>query len=146
MKKIFLYIAIFLLCGFIAGFLNEKYHNMKIMQMKGITVNDTCSIDTLKDLVLKGNKQACIGLKEAYLDIRYYQQEFLLYSLIMANKFNFPDAYYFVYSDWTGIYNINFRHEKMNEKTKSITMDYLKRGAELNDYGSIEEMQEIHSK
>lgn len=146
MKKIFLYIAIFLLCGFIAGFLNEKYHNMKIMQMKGITVNDTCSIDTLKDLVLKGNKQAYSWLLQEYWEVSYYHEEFLLYSLIMANKFNIPNAYSSVYYNWTDIYNINFRHEKMNEKTKSITMDYLRRGVELNDYASIEKMKEIHSK
>jgi hypothetical protein len=146
MKKIFLYIAIFLSCGFIAGFLNEKYHKMKIMQMKGITVNDTFSIDTLKDLVLKGNKQAYSWLLQEYWEVSYYHEEFLLYSLIMANKFNSPNAYSSVYYNWTDIYNINFRHEKMNEKTKSITMDYLRRGVELNDYASIEKMKEIHSK
>ena len=91
MKKILLYIVIFLSCGFIQGFAYDWYgsidhHSDKnVKQSKSIIVDDTCYIDTLKNLVLKGkgDEDVCSDLYEEYMDIRYYQQEFLLYSLIM---------------------------------------------------------------
>ena len=122
MKKILLYIVIFLSCGFILGFACDWYESIdhhsdkNVKQSKSIIVDDTCYIDTLKNLVLKGkgDEDVCSDLYEEYMDIRYYQQEFLLYSLIMANKFNISNAYYFVYSDWNGIYKFHFPDQKMD--------------------------------
>ena len=104
----------------------------------------SADIDTLKDLVLKGDSSAYLRLRYAYIDIRYYQEEFLLYSLIMANKFNVSYAYYFVYSDWTSIYKFYFPDEKIDEKAKNITINYLKRGAELKNLSSIERLKNIY--
>jgi hypothetical protein len=154
MKNLFIGIVLFLSCGFILGFACDWYVSIdhhsdeNVKPPKDLIVKDSCYIDTLKELVLKGkgDEGVCSNLGEEYMDIRYYQQEFLLYSLIMANKFNIPDGYYFVYKDWTGIYNIHFRGEKMDDKTKKIVIDYLKRGVELNNYGSIIEMKDICQK
>ena len=150
MKKILLYIVVFLSCGFILGFACDWYDSIdhhsdkNVKQPKSIIVGYTSAdIDTLKDLVLKGDESAYSSLLEQYMDIRYYQQESLLYSLIMANKFNISNAYYFVYSDWNGIYKFHFPDQKMDEKTKKITMNYLKRGAELKDFISIEKLKDI---
>ncbi|NLI37164.1 MAG: hypothetical protein GX416_11740 [Bacteroidales bacterium] len=153
MKNLFIGIVLFLSCGFILGFACDWYvsidhHSDKnVKESKSIIVGYTpAEIDTLKDLVLKGDKDAYPGLIEAYIDISYYQQESLLYSLIMGNRFNLSHAYYFVYSDWTGIYNIHFRDEKIDDNTKKIVVDYLKRGAELKDFVSINELKDICQK
>ncbi len=153
MKKILLYIVIFLSCGFILGFACDWYDSIdhhsdkNVKEPKSIIVDYTSAdIDTLKGLVLKGDKDAYSGLRDVYIDIRYYQQEFLLYSLIMANKFNVSYAYYFVYSDWIGIYKFHFPDEKIDEKTKNITINYLKRGAELKDFASIKRLEDVCQK
>jgi len=151
MKNIFIGIVIFLSCGFILGFACDWYEsidhhsNKNVKQPKSIIVDYTSAdIDTLKDLVLKGDSSAYLRLRYAYIDIRYYQEEFLLYSLIMANKFNVSYAYYFVYSDWTSIYKFYFPDEKIDEKAKNITINYLKRGAELKNLSSIERLKNIY--
>ena len=140
-------------CGFILGFACDWYEsidhhsdeNLKIP--KNLIWYDISDIDSIKDLVLKGkgDEDVCSYLFQEYIYV-HYSQEFLLYSLIMANKFNIPSAYYFVYSDWTGIYDIHFRDEKIDERTKNIAMDYLRRGVELKDNSSIGEMEDIYHK
>jgi len=62
-----------------------------------ITMNNTRPINELKELVLlKGDTMAYVELKTAYLNEKY-KEEYLLYSIIMADKYNYPSAYYQVY-------------------------------------------------
>jgi len=62
-----------------------------------ITMNDTRPIEELKELVLlKGDTVAYDELAIAYMDGKY-DEEYLVYSLIMANKYHYHRAYYKVY-------------------------------------------------
>jgi len=69
----------------------------KQQQVEVITMNNTRPINELKELVLlKGDTAAYDELATAYLTDKY-NEEYLLYSLVMANKYNYPRAYFQVY-------------------------------------------------
>jgi TPR repeat protein len=94
-------------------------------------MNDTRPIDELKDLVLlKGDTGAFEELAIAYLNEKY-DEEFLIYSMVMANKYNYPRAYYYVYYCLTTV----FEHHSgiIDESTKVLAIKYIMKGSELKD-------------
>lgn len=107
-----------------------------------ITMNHTRSIDTLKELVLsKGDTIAYNELHTAFMNEKYLE-EYLLYSIIMANKYNYPPAYYQVYDCLTSIYE---HHSiEIDEKTKALAITYLKRGVYLNECQSTKELGDLY--
>lgn len=132
MKKIAIAIV---LMSLILGILVFHYCRRNNERVATITGNNTRPIDELKSLVwLKGDTTAYNELYIAYLD-EEYDEEYLVYSLYMANKYNYPPAYFFVYDCLTSIYE-NHPTGKIDEKTKKLALSYLKKGVELGDYNS----------
>ena len=89
------------------------------------------SICTLRNKVLLGDTLAYINLKKIFDSYYEYPQEFFLYSIIMANDFHYPSAYFDVYQYLTGIYNGEFN--KMDKDSKELAILHLRRGAKLNN-------------
>ncbi|WP_321439036.1 hypothetical protein [uncultured Bacteroides sp.] len=107
------------------------------------TGNSTRPIEKLKSLVLlKGDTIAYNELNIAYLE-EEYEEEYLTYSLFMANKYNYPPAYFYVYHCLTSIYE-NHRTGKIDKETKSLALKYLSKGVELGDINSILQMSELY--
>jgi hypothetical protein len=97
----------------------------------------TRSMSVLKGLVLtKGDKDAYYELKMAYLDFEY-PEEFLLYAMTMANKYDFAEAYFDVYGCLKNIYYSDIT--KIDQKSASLAIDYLLKANEKNN----EQAQEI---
>jgi len=97
----------------------------------------TRSMSVLKGLVLtKGNEDAYYELKMAYLDFEY-PEEFLLYAMIMANKYDFAQAYFDVYDCFVEINRLDIT--KIDQKSANLAIDYLIKAKDKNH----EQAQEI---
>lgn len=108
------------------------------------TVNSTRPIDKLKSLVLlKGDTTAYAELNIAYLN-EEYEEEYLFYSLYMANKYNYPPAYFYVFHCLTSIYE-NHKTGKIDKETEALALKYLRKGVELGDVNSILQMSELYT-
>lgn len=106
-------------------------------------MNNVRPIKDLKRLILsKGDTLAYKELKMAYLDVKYFQ-EYLLYSIIMADKYKYHHAYYDVYYSLTSVFLINHYAGAIDKKTLDLALKYLKEGVELNDRASVEEFGEL---
>ena len=96
-----------------------------------ITHINNSSIRKYKELALtKGDTISYNELSIAYLDSP--NDGFLYTALIMANKYNYPQAYSDVYSCLT---DRNHKKEfteldSLDEKTRALALDYLTAGAE----------------
>jgi TPR repeat protein len=100
-----------------------------------ISMNHTRPVEELKELImLKGDTVAYDELAIAYMDEKY-DEEYLIYSLIMANKYNYPPAYYNVYYCLTSVFE-HHSYAEIDEITKEMAIRYLKRGVELKDAAS----------
>jgi len=139
-----LIIFIFILIRGISLFYHYHYRYCSIKVGDTITIgNNTRPIDELKSLVLfKGDTRAYEELCTAYLN-EEYDEEFLIYSLFMANKYNHPRACYYVYHCLTSIYE-NHHNGKIDKETKTLALKYLSKGVELGDPSSLSEMGELY--
>ncbi len=118
---------------------NQKSENASKNADKSIN-QPTRSMSILKDLVLtKGDKDAYYELKMAYLDYEY-PEEFLLYSMTMANRYDFAEAYFDVYGCLKNIYYSDIT--KIDQKSANLAIDYLLKANEKNN----EQAQEIVKK
>jgi hypothetical protein len=114
----------------------------EVNSTKVYTINDTRPINELKKLVLsKGDTVAYNELAIAYLN-EDFEEEYLIYSIVMANKYNYPHAYYRVYDCLT----FTFEHygAVIDENTKDLAIKYLKRGVELKDPVSIKYLGDLY--
>ena len=113
--------------------------------VKSVSMNNMRPIEKLKKLVLSnGDTIAYSELRIEYLEVHYYEEEFLLYSIIMADKYNYPQAYYYVYECLTSIFERHHYAGKIDEKTKELALKYLREGVELNDKQSTHELSELY--
>ncbi|NOU46583.1 MAG: hypothetical protein HOO86_05905 [Bacteroidales bacterium] len=115
----------------------RKEHSLEV-----ITINNTRPINELKELILlKGDTVAYDELAIAYLNEKY-EEEYLIYSIVMANRYNYHRAYFQVYDCLTSI----FEHHVgvIDEETKALAISYIKRGAELKDPESIKYLGDLY--
>ena len=140
-KKYYIFIIIVLL-----GITYTAYYYIENSKLKEvITGNYTRPIEELKKLVIsKGDTKAYYELQIAYLNVHYYGEEYLLYSIIMADKYNYPLAYFNVYHCLISILERHSEDGKIDEKTKELALKYLKEGVELNDGQSTHELSELY--
>jgi len=129
MKPIYLLFLI-ALCSFSCKKEHEKY-------IEVVSMNNTRPINELKKLVLsKGDTVAYNELETAFMNEKY-SEEYLLYSIVMADKYNYHRAYFHVYNCLTSVFEFNVG--EIDEATKALAIKYLKKGAELNDPESTKE-------
>ncbi len=97
----------------------------------------------LRQLIIqKGDSSAYYELSTQYLDYGY--QDFLFYALIMANKYNYPDAYMDVFDCLTTEYIDSI--EMMDEETAKMAVDYLFKAYDNNQNQAIEFVNDYHIK
>jgi len=107
-----------------------------------ITMNQTRPINELKELVLtKGDTVAYDELATAFMNEKY-PEEYLIYSIIMADKYNYSPAYFQVYYCLTS----TFEHHvvPIDIKTKNLALKYLKKGVDLNESQAIRFLSELY--
>lgn len=92
--------------------------------------------DVLKEAVLsEGNIDAYALLNVAYLDYNI-SEEFLLYAIIMAHKYNYPQAYFDVYNALIGVFWSDLT--KIDTMTAEMAIKYLYTAAERGHHQAIE--------
>jgi len=146
-KYCILGVSLFVL-GVISGYLFfhfEREKEVKLL-MTAKSMNDFGpSIEELKKSVLiNGDTSAYEQLSIKYLCVRYFEGEFLFYSLIMADKYCYPPAYYHVYRCLTEIFEHNNRVGKIDDKTKDLALKYLKEGVRLNEWNALNTLSNLY--
>lgn len=103
------------------------------------------STEKLKVLVLsKGDIQAYNALRIRYLDVHHYEEEFLIYSIIMANKYNCPIAYYYTYRNLVSIFERYNNTGRIDENTRELALTYLKKGAEMGETNCVSTLSDLY--
>jgi hypothetical protein len=102
--------------------------SQKIITM---TISPDRSVEECKKLVLeKGDKIAYYDLKYA-LHREKCDSEYLFYSLFMVQKYNYVDAYYWVYKCIVSFYEEN--NITIDKQTLDVALHFLGKGVELNN-------------
>lgn len=78
--------------------------------------------DLKKAVLREGDTNAYYELKIAYLD-NEFPEEFLIFSLIMANKYDYLQAYFDVFTCLTDVYLTDI--SKIDEKSANLAIEYL---------------------
>lgn len=98
--------------------------------------------ELIKLIINKGDTLAYDELRISYLD--YRPQDFLPYALIMANKYNHPQACFDVYMCLWEIYGQTDYSltllDDLDSITQKMAIDYLKKGVK---YGHFQSMQTL---
>jgi TPR repeat protein len=111
-------------------------------QIEVITMNQTRPINELKKLVLtKGDTLAYDELEIAFLHEKY-REEYLIYSIIMADKYNYPRAYFQVYHCLTSAFENH--NGVIDEATKKMALNYLQKGVDLGECQSTKKLGELY--
>ena len=84
------------------------------------------SLSELKNLVKEGNTMAYDELSIAFLD-EQYSDEFLIYAIIMANKYDYAQAYFDVFDCFIETFRLDII--KIDEQTASLAIAYLEKAA-----------------
>jgi len=125
---------------------------VKFLTILCVFVNFTCApqstndpgvpLDMLKKKVIShGNKYAYEKLYFAYFD-ESGKEDFILYSIIMANKYESINGYYDVYSGLITVHENGLAD--MNEDMRNIAIQYLKKAANLNSIRANEELGNLY--
>lgn len=89
-----------------------------------------------KNLVIeKGSIDAYKTLSIEYLDHKY-PEEFLLYAMIMANKYNYSQAYFDVFTCLTDVYMSDLN--KMDSVSANLAINYLIRASKSRHHQAQE--------
>lgn len=118
---------IVVICLIVSCVLSCSHSTKEVKSMN----SSTRSINELRKLIIEnGDTSAYYELYIQYLD--FESQDFLVYAMIMANKYDYPQAYFDVFDCLTEPFfqNCTFMDEKMDEKTASIAINYLLLAAE----------------
>ena len=104
-------------------------------------------LEELKSLALdSGDVDAYYELEIAYMD--YKHGEFYIYAKQMADKHNYPQAYYDTYFQllkYTDNPNSTLSLDSCSNETKKIALQYLHKAAELGFKPALEELKNISS-
>ena len=100
-----------------------------ISKNKAISMNTANQSDAeLRQLIIqKGDSCAYDKLSVQYLDYGY--QDFLFYAVIIANKYNYPQAYFDLF--FCLIYEYIDIYELIDEKTAALAIEYLIKAANM---------------
>lgn len=101
----------------------------------------TITFEELRNrVVLNGDVEAYYDLKISYYD-RDYSQEILFYSILMANKYDYDQAYYDVFLNLTNIYYHN--GWQIDDVTAELAMNYLFKAAEIGHRQATDETKKV---
>lgn len=115
---------------------NNKSNNEPKQSMNQHTTNQN---ELKKAILFSGDIAAYQSLNTEYLDYNY-PEEFLLYAMIMANKYDYPQAYFDVFTCLTDIYLSDLN--QLDEKTASLAIDYLLKAYEKGHHQAKDMVEE----
>lgn len=92
----------------------------------------------IKKQVLNGNVKYYEALKDSF-NKTPYPEEFLFYSIVMANRFDYVPANYDVYRGLIDSYSKN-KLGHMDDETRKLAMSFLEYGAKKGDKRAIIEL------
>jgi hypothetical protein len=115
---------------------NNKSNNKPKQSMNQQTTNQS---ELKKAILLSGDIAAYQLLNTEYLDYTF-PEEFLLYAMIMANKYDYPQAHFDVFTCLTDIYLSDLN--QLDEKTASLAIDYLLKAYEKGHHQAKEMVEE----
>jgi hypothetical protein len=106
------------------------------------SIDDLLNNETeLKIAVLNnGDSTAYSDLCTAYLD-HSFQEEVVVYSIVMANKYDYTQAYFDVFNYLTSLYSDDFT--KIDEKTSELAVEYLLNAKNKGHHQAIEMLEGI---
>lgn len=108
-----------------------------------VIANDQPPIAMLKKMVIeKNDKFAYNDLRVAYL-YEQYDEEVLFYSILMANRSHYRQAYF----DFYYLLKYADRSQEMkifDNETRLLMIEYLKKGAALKHEQSMHELGELY--
>lgn len=116
---------------------NDSTQNNK--SERSINQLSTNENELKKSILFKGDIDAYNSLGTAYLDYTF-QEEFLLYAMIMANKYEYPQAYFDVFTCLTDIYLSDLN--QIDDKTASLAIDYLLKAYEKGHHQAKDVVEE----
>lgn len=93
-------------------------------------------------VIYQGSTSAYYELSNSYLD-HNFQEEFLFYAMIMANKYNYPQAYFDVYFLLTLTYSTDF---SIDERTAELALEYLLKAYKKGHNQAKEIVEKYHVK
>ncbi len=100
----------------------------------------TISESELKKAILyNGNTSAYDELNISYLD-HSIQEEFLFYALIMANKYDYPQAYFDVYFYLTQFFSTDISN--IDDKSAKLAIEYLLKAKDKGHHQAKEIVEE----
>lgn len=138
MKTIFYIInAVIIIFAFI--FCYHYYEKDRIITSY---IEKTPVIETFKKAAIKGETLAYNKLKEAY-KLEPYEEELIYYSFLIANKCQYPPAYYDVYYELRHI-EILGKKDFFDKELRTFMIEYLKKGAALGDKQSKLELGRLY--
>ena len=142
MKNKIRYILPSLIIGVLMGILFVHYYELhKIQELKSTNIN-SYSIEELKKKVwIKGDINSYIKLQATYRESS--PEDFLFWAMFMANKYGYPKAYEDVYYSIEESYSSDSAIFKMDDKTRTFALDYLKLAAEKNDTSASDKINEL---
>jgi hypothetical protein len=96
------------------------------------------SVVELKRRILRSGDTSAYGSLSVDYIYSSYPEEFLVYSLFMANKYDYPQAYYDVFD---GIYLLfDSDIESIDDKSASMAIDYLLKAYEKGHHQATDEV------
>lgn len=115
---------------------SEINSNDSIRSMNQPTIGE---IDLKKSILYNGDTNAYDKLSISYLD-HSIQEEFLFYALIMANKYDYPQAYFDVYFYLTQTFSNDINN--MDEHSAKLAIDYLLKAKEKGHHQAKDIVEE----
>jgi len=119
------------------------YYNYNQQMLDVLTPKNEYLIRKLKsDIVLRYNVTAYNRLRTLYV-YKSNEGEFLIYSLIIANKNHYPQAYFDIYHGLKFIDNLP-PHNISNTYSTKLMITYLMKAVSLNHKQSVYELGKLY--
>lgn len=138
-------LAVILFSTLFIGCCNEKSNDNSIQNSgnNDFSMNYVSeSKSNLTNSVIKfGDTNAYSSLNVYFMD-EPYQEEFLFYALIMANKYQYPQAYYDVYFNLTILFTSDMN--QIDEETAKMAINYLLMAAESGHHQALDEVKKYN--
>lgn len=106
------------------------------MEIKSINTPGTSETILKQNILEKGDVKSYEELSTAYLDRS--EGEFMIWALIMANKYDYPQAYFDVFVQLSELSGEAWSLDQLDEKTRTIAIEYLTKAAEKGHHQAPE--------
>jgi hypothetical protein len=135
------YLNILPIFSFFLGIGGYQLYN-SLFEEEEQTIRTAVSYDEIarleENIVKNGDIDSYNQLMSYHLDQIKPINEFVIYSMIMANKYNYPQACWDVY--WRLVY----LKDSVDSQTLNIGMSFLQHGVELNSSSCMNELGQLY--